>query len=283
MSNHSKKTLFSSKFLICISAAVGAALIAVIVVAILVSRVKNSNNKNNNIITNVDNHLSASSNTSDSTNFEETTPNNQKPTIRGVENGKIYYTTQYINVIDDNLKTVTLNGDEYNADFFIEGNAENMYVIEAVDYDDNTLTYIVYTKTIKSLSDDINTISKYRVTLDDLEKIEYVKEMVINTGTKYSPPEETYALEEILTTCENLLDKINTIQEQVDLITTNYENPDYIASLQSNIQKLASSISEIDELLASYNLVQSQRTQLSVIRNQYSVWLSQASAIEPYY
>lgn len=280
MSNHSKQIFIKSKIFIYISAAVGAALIAVIVALLLVNRIKNPPT---NSTVNINNQASSTSSmSSQSTPVDNIiVPNTEKPVIRGVENGKIYYTTQHINITDNNLKSVTVNGDDFNDAFFIEGNTENMYVIEAIDYDDNVTTYIVYTKPIKSLLDAINTLNEFRITADDLEKIESVKAAASSTGTRYSSPEETNELDNILLICENFLSKINNIQEKIDALTNDYTNPEYINSAKTNAQKLASIITNIDEMLATNNLTTAQRTQLTTMRAKYSTWLAEASAMEP--
>lgn len=275
MSSHSKdEVVINPKTLIYIALAVAIILIAVF---IIVSVCKDDTSGGNTI--NSTNTSQSSSNVqSEQTDSDATQSNSPNPQIKGVENGKIYYTTQHIIITDDNLKNVTVNGDNFNDNFFIEGNAENMYVIEATDYDNNITTYVVYTKTIKSLTDTINTYSKHTVTANDLESIKSIQESIQNTGTQYSPTEETSALDAAYSTCENLVNIITTIQTKIDKITKEFENPESIEAVQNNTHMLAACINDIDELLATNNLTAEQRSKLVTIRAKYSSWMSKATA-----
>lgn len=278
MSRHSKEAVIKPKILICIIAAIVA--IALIVVFSIVLGNKNKS-KSDNTVNSVNTSQSNSDTQSEQANTDASSLNTPNPKINGVENGKIYYTTQYVHITDDNIKSVTVNGDDFNTEFFLEGNAENMYVIEATDHDNNTTTYIVYTKTIKSLTDAISTLNQYTVTADDLENLESIKEAISTTGTAYSPPEETIELDNILAICEGLINKVKDIQQRVDTLSNDYDNPEHIEEAKNNVSKLASMITDIDSLLATKNLTATQRTRLTAIRAKYSSWLSNATALEP--
>lgn len=275
MSQHSKETSINPKALIYIVAIIAVALIVILAIVLIVKNKDNNNSTPSNNM--LQSNSTAQQGSSSGENSSTVSPN---PQIRGVENGKIYYTTQHIIVSDDNLKSVTVNGDDFNTDFFIEGNAENMYVIEATDDDGNTTTYIVYTKAIKSIAEEINSLSIYTVTTDNLENLQLIQENILNTGTKYSPPEESAELDNILKVCEKLLNRIGEVKENVDRLTNDYKNPEYLASVEKNTPKLAALIDDIEGLLATNNLTSEQRTQLTTIRGKYSSYLSAATSFE---
>ena len=277
MSRHSKdEVVINPKALIYITLVISAILIAVFVIVSICK----DDTSGGNTINSGNNYQSGSNDQGEQTDSNANTSSTPNPQIKGIENGKIYYTTQHVIIADDNLKNVTVNGDTFNDNFFIEGNAENMYVIEATDNDNNVTTYVIYTKTIKSLTDEINAFSKHTVTANDLENIKSIQESIQNTGTLYSPPEETTALDTAYNTCENLLNIITDIQTKFDNITKEFENPESLESVQNNTGKLAAWIINIDELLATNNLTAEQRSRLGTIRAKYSSWLSNATANE---
>lgn len=198
------------------------------------------------------------------------------PVINGIENGATYYTTRYVTVADYNLQSVTVNGTEKDTAFFIYGNAVNMYVIEATDADGNTITYTIYTKPIKSLLDPIADLSEFTVTADQRDTIETVKNSAFEIDTSYSPPLETKLLDEVVNTCDKLLNKITEVQDELDRIAQAISDYETNKPENADNKLLIDLESDIEVLLAGNNLTSAQRTTLNSLKTKCHNWMDDA-------
>ena len=203
------------------------------------------------------------------------------PVINGIENGAIYYTTQYVTIADYNLESVTINGEESETAFLIKGNEVNMYVIEATDFDGNTVTYTIYTKPVSALLEPIGKLNSDTVTLDDLDAVNQVKNTALKTDTRYSSPEETEALDKVVTTCNTLLTKIESINNDISRVTKKIQEYEEQSLESDNSTDLHLILNDIDSILSTNNLTETQRTSLNEQRTKCENWLSSISKPEP--
>ena len=202
------------------------------------------------------------------------------PVINGIENGAVYYTTQYVTIADYNLSSVTVNGEESETAFLIYGNAVNMYVIEATDLNGNTVTYTIYTKPVSALLEPLGNLNASTVTADNVDAIKDIKNTALKTNTRYSSPEESRALENVITTCDTLLAKIEDISKDISRVTDNVSIYEKSAE-DFDSEDLYSVINDIDALLATKNLTELQRTELGEMKAKCQNWLAAISQIEP--
>lgn len=261
MTKHNKTLSKKQKTIIYTLSAAGAVVAAVILVIILVHIIKNPPD----VIFSSNNAAFTSSSSYEelhfSTDLEKPIVDNvnpDAPKINGVTNGAVYYTTQYVTVVGNNLKSISVNGENSNKSFYIDGNKTNIYVIEAIDSAENTTTYIIYTKPIATLSEPINHLNENTVTAHDYDTINNVKESVINLSTKYSSQGEATAINDILVTCEKYLSKIDYVAKKI----TELEKLVTEHQLSNDHTGVSQILNDINLLLRSENLTQKQRTTL---------------------
>ncbi|MGN1320177.1 MAG: C39 family peptidase, partial [Acutalibacteraceae bacterium] len=108
------------------------------------------------------------------------------PVINGVQNNATYYTTQYVTVADDNLSSVTVNGEKSDTAFFIDGNTNKTYKIEAVDKSGNITTVTVHTKNIASIAEPITDLDELNITEDNRDAVNAVRNIALSVNTYYA-------------------------------------------------------------------------------------------------
>lgn len=136
------------------------------------------------------------------------------PEINGIENGKVYYTTQKVTVTDENLNEVRFN-DAVTADteFILEGNCNKIYTITATDKAGNSSFCTVTMKKISDIVHPIDSINKSNVTIDDKNMIENVRATANEVNTINASSEEINELSSIIAKCDELLDTINNLPD----------------------------------------------------------------------
>lgn len=194
--------------------------------------------------------------------------NDLSPVIKGITDGETYYTTQYITVTDDNLKSVTVNFEHSNAEFFINGNTENSYEIIATDTAGNQTVITVYTKPIESLAENIADLDELNVTADHIEIINTVKDTVLAVSTDYASPEETEALNQIITNCDTLLNKIETVTNEYNHIISAIAEYETKTPTEKDSEIINNLIADIDLLTSGENLTEEQQTTLKALKTK---------------
>lgn len=144
------------------------------------------------------------------------------PVISGIENDTTYYTTQKVTVTDDNLKTVTVNGNEVTGEIVLEGDEDATYTIVATDKAGNSTTVTVTMKPIKALAEATEHLSHDNVTSDDApaleELIEKLDELIADPDTSEDGERET--LEQHKEIAEDLLETIEQAAKAADTENT---------------------------------------------------------------
>ncbi len=259
MTQHSKTFTTKQKTIIYILSAAVAVIAAIILVIILVHILKNPPD----VIFNSSNASYTSSSSFDeahlSTDSEKTPANNinhDAPKIKGIKNGAVYYTTQYVTVTGNDLRSVSVNGEQNNQGFYIDGNQTNIYVIEAIDAAENITTYIVYTKPISTFLEPISHLNENTVTAHNFDTINDVKKSVMQLSTKYSSQDEANEIDNVLNTCEKFINKIDSVAKKI----TDLEKQVTEHEIFNNDTGVSQISNDINSLLCSENLTQEQRS-----------------------
>lgn len=273
MSQHKKSLTQKQKIVMYVSAALLAIVAAIIAVIVLVIVTKNPPPSilNSSVQSNTSQQNSTSSSSTEQLPNTDTV--NSMAQIKGIKNGTIYYTTQCVTVIDDNITSILLNGQEQNKQFFIDGNITNMYVIETTDTDGNVITYVVYTKPISSLLDPIRHLNEYTVTLDDYDIIAGIKSKALSLETKYSPKNESVAIDEVVSFCDRYLIRLDALTKDIDEITNIINEYKENPPLSSDMEAINQVIQKIDSLISNGNLNANQYKTLQNMKAKCQSWL----------
>ncbi len=143
------------------------------------------------------------------------------PVISGVENGKTYYTTQKVTVTDENIESITLNGETLDNEITLDGNKEATYTIVVTDKAGNKTTVIVTMKPIVEFGTLIDNIIEDEVKSSDKDTIQNVIEIADELLSDDDlTDDEKAALEEIKSEAEKLVDKIDEVAKATDTENT---------------------------------------------------------------
>ena len=143
------------------------------------------------------------------------------PVIGGIENGKTYYTTRGVAVTDENIDTITLNGEAVTSTITLEGNKEATYIIVATDKAGNTTTVTVKMAPIADIAESMEGMTSDNVTSDDKAALQ----TIMDTATELLrdeelPAEEKEALEKAKADAEALLRVIEDADKAADTENT---------------------------------------------------------------
>ena len=214
---------------------------------------------------------------SDGATFDTTAPE-----IVGVENGKTYYVTKKIAIDDENLESVTLNGEPVEDVFTLAGDKDAAYVIRAVDRAGNVTEYTVYMKPISSITDAISAITADNVKSSDAETISSVERQVLDIAEAFddgeSTEEERNKLTEAAAKCKDLNKRIAEVADEITRLTDAVNGCDIdkvTSSDKADIEKL---IADIDALLNGDNLTDAERAALEALKGTARALLDRIAA-----
>lgn len=126
------------------------------------------------------------------------------PAVTGVDDGGSYYATRVVDVTDENLDTVTLDGAPVTGSFELAGNVDRSYTIVATDRAGNVTEVTVTMKPIEDLAGQIGGLTPDTVDPDDRETVEAVKD-VAEENLGDATDEERAELEDLIERCDELL------------------------------------------------------------------------------
>ena len=139
----------------------------------------------------------------------------QAPKFIGVEEGKVYCTEKDVTVEDDNLATVTVNGEEAEAEFTLEV-ADTEYELVATDESGNVVTIKVTMKPVEAVDDVIEDITEENVKSSDIDAIEEAAAIAGELlAEEELDDEEKTTLEAVVAKATALLEKIEEAQNAV--------------------------------------------------------------------
>ena len=202
---------------------------------------------------------------SDGATFDTTAPE-----IVGVENSKTYYVTKKVAIDDENLESVTLNGESVEDVFTLVGDKDATYVICAVDKAGNVTEYTVYMKPISSITDAIASITVDNVKSSDAETISSVERQILNIAETFDDGESTEdewnKLTDAAAKCKELNKRIAEVADEITRLTdavNGYDIGKVTSADKAGIEKL---IADIDVLLGSDNLTNAERAALEALK-----------------
>lgn len=214
---------------------------------------------------------------SDGATFDTTAPE-----IVGVENDKTYYVTKKVAIDDENLASVTLNGETVEDVFTLVGDKDATYVICAVDKAGNVTEYTVYMKPISSITDAISAITADNVKSSDAETISSVERQILDIAEAFDDGESTddewNKLTEAAAKCKGLNKRIADVADEITRLTdavNGYDIDKVTSADKADVEKL---ISDIDTLLDGDNLTESERAALEALKGTARALLDRIAA-----
>ena len=214
---------------------------------------------------------------SDGATFDTTAPE-----IVGVENGKTYYVTKKVAIDDENLASVTLNGETVEEVFMLKGDTEATYIIRAVDKAGNVSEYTVYMKPISSITDAISAITADNVKSSDAETISSVERQILDIAEAFDDGESTEDEWNKLTAaaakCKDLNKRIAEVADEITRLTdavNGYDIDKVTSADKADVEKL---IADIDTLLDGDNLTDTERAALEALKGTARALLNRIAA-----
>ncbi len=214
---------------------------------------------------------------SDGATFDTTAPE-----IVGVENDKTYYVTKKVAIDDENLASVTLNGETVEDVFTLVGDKDATYVIRTEDKAGNVTEYTVYMKPISSITDAISAITADNVKSSDAETISSVERQILDIAEVFDDGESTddewNKLTEAAAKCKDLNKRIADVADEISRLTdavNGYDIDKVTSADKADVEKL---ISDIDTLLDGDNLTESERAALETLKGTARALLDRIAA-----
>ena len=214
---------------------------------------------------------------SDGATFDTTAPE-----IVGVENGKTYYVTKKVAIDDENLASVTLNGETVEDVFTLVGDKDATYVIRTEDKAGNVTEYTVYMKPISSITDAISAITADNVKSSDAETISSVERQILDIAEAFDDGESTEDEWNKLTAaaakCKDLNKRIAEVADENTRLTdavNGYDIDKVTSDDKADVEKL---IADIDTLLDGDNLTDSERAALEALKGTARALLDRIAA-----
>ena len=214
---------------------------------------------------------------SDGATFDTTAPE-----IVGVENDKTYYVTKKVAIDDENLASVTLNGETVEDVFTLVGDKDATYVIRTEDKAGNVTEYTVYMKPISSITDAISAITADNVKSSDAETISSVERQILDIAEVFDDGESTddewNKLTEAAAKCKDLNKRIADVADEISRLTdavNGYDIDKVTSADKADVEKL---ISDIDTLLDGDNLTDAERAALEALKGTARALLDRIAA-----
>ena len=190
------------------------------------------------------------------------------PDASGVTDGETYYTTHIVALEDENLESVTLNGEAVTGPITLEGNKEATYTIVATDKAGNETTVVITMKPIASISDSIDDLTVDTVKSTDKDAIEAVKEAAEAVGIENATQEEKNALQEIIDQCEELLNRVEETQNVLEENKDRAEAIDPDKATSDDRDSIKDLLDEIEQIIGSDNLTDSEKAEQQQLKDQ---------------
>ena len=204
------------------------------------------------------------------------------PEIVGVIDGSTYYVTKKVAIDDENLESVTLNGEPVEAVFTLAGDTEATYVICAEDKAGNVTEYTVYMKPISSITAAVFGITAVNVRSSDAETISAVERQILDIAEAFddgeSTEEEWNKLTEAAARCKDLNKRITEVADEITRLTdavNGYDIDKVTSADKADIEKL---IADTDTLLSGDNLTDAEIAALEALKGTARALLDRIAA-----
>ena len=204
------------------------------------------------------------------------------PEIVGVENGNIYYVTKRVAVDDENLASVTRNGEPVDTVFSLSGDMDAVYVIRATDKAGNETEYTVTMRPIASITDAIAEITPENVKSSDAETVETVERQTLDIAERFDEAESTEdewnKLLGAAAKCKELQARIAEVTAEIDRLTNGVNGYDIDTVTSDDKADIESLIESIDALLGTDNLTDAERAALEALKEAAQALLDRIAA-----
>ena len=192
------------------------------------------------------------------------------PEIIGVSDGETYYVTKRAAVDDENLETVTVNGNEVGEVFTLDGDRNATYIIRAVDKAGNITECTVYMKPISDITAPISALTEENIKSSDFETVKTVERNILDIAEMFddeeSTEEEWNKILEASAKTKALTSKIYEVAEAIDEISEKINGYDIETVTSADKADIENLISDIDNLLCGDNLTTEERTDLEKLK-----------------
>ena len=139
------------------------------------------------------------------------------PEISGITENEIYYTTQKIKVTDANPDSVTVNGQQVDAETLLAGNMDTQYTVAATDKAGNQTVVTISMRPTESLAEAIEGITLDNVTSAEKDVIEtYIADLDNELANEYITKEEKNIVQKLKEDAEALADRIKKALQAAD-------------------------------------------------------------------
>lgn len=206
------------------------------------------------------------------------------PVISGVADGATCYTSQKVQVTDDNLAAVTLNGADAGSEITLAGNTSMEYIIVATDKAGNQSAVTVNMKTTESLSEAISGVTTDNVTSVDQKTIEdYLDDLNTRLEDENLTGEEKEIIQSLVDNAQDLLDKIDEAAQAGN--SENVQNVQNITTgnvMMTDKGALTTAREDIEKALADYrsNYTEEEQAQLEEMLKQIDDALAVIERVE---
>lgn len=199
-----------------------------------------------------------------------------------MENGDIYYVTKRVAVDDENLASVTRNGEPVDTVFSLTGDMDAVYVIRATDKAGNETEYTVTMRPIASITDAITEITPENVKSSDAETVETVERQILDIAERFDEAESTEdewnKLLEAAAKCKELQARIAEVTAEIDRLTNGVNGYDIDIVTSDDKADIESLIESIDALLGTDNLTDAERAALEALKEAAQALLDRIAA-----
>ena len=214
---------------------------------------------------------------SDGATFDTTAPE-----IVGVENDKTYYVTKKVAIDDENLASVTLNGETVEDVFTLVGDKDATYVIRAEDKAGNMTEYTVYMKPLSSVTDAVSGITVGNVRSSDAETISAVERQILDIAEAFddgeSTEEEWNKLTEAAAKCKDLNKRITEVADEISRLIDTMNGYDIDKVTSADKADIEKRIADTDTLLSGDNLTDAERAALEALKGTARALLDRIAA-----
>lgn len=134
------------------------------------------------------------------------------PGLTGVENGASYYVTQALKASDENLNTVTVNGEAVAADFTLTGDTKATYAVVVTDKAGNVTSVTVEMKPLSDLEKVMEGLTEQTVTSGDRPRLQALEATLKGIDLTDATQAEKDKVESLLARCQALLKRLDQLE-----------------------------------------------------------------------
>ena len=194
------------------------------------------------------------------------------PEIIGVADEETYYVTKRAAVDDENLETVTVNGNEVGEVFTLDGDRNATYIIRATDKAGNVTECTVYMRPISDITDPIKALTEENVKSSDFETVKTVERNILDIAEMFddeeSTEEEWNKILDASAKTKALTLKIYEFVETIDEISEKINGYDVGTVTSADKADIENLISDIENLLGGDNLTAEERENLETLKEK---------------